>query len=214
MAVALRTERTAARAFTELQEAQAAAAMASAQREDERAQLRLVHNGPLTTLMMALHGAEQRPSEVIRRRAAVTLEALSHLTEGARAEDAAVGLDERLAQIVVWYEPSLKITADLQGCSVPVPVAEAFVGAAAEAVENIVRYAGTDRATILLRDRERVVSVTIADQGRGFDLAQVSAFGFGLREDLAGRMTAIGGGADLSSGPGAGTVVHLEWRRG
>ena len=78
MAVALRTERNAARAFTQLQEAQAAAALASARREDERAQLRFVHNGPLTTLTMALHGAPTA-GNVIRRRAAVTLVALSRL---------------------------------------------------------------------------------------------------------------------------------------
>jgi len=213
MAVALRTERNAARAFTQLQEAQAAAALASARREDERAQLRLVHNGPLTTLTMALHGGARRPSVVIRRRAEVALEALSQLTADPGVRNAAVRLDERLAQVVIWYEPLLRITADLQADSVPSDVAEAFVGATAEALENIVRYAGTDRATVQLCSQEGVVAATVTDQGRGFDQTQESAFGFGLREDLSGRMAAVGGVASVHSGAGAGTVVLLEWRR-
>ena len=55
MVAAMRVERIALRAFLGLQEAQATAALALARREDERAQLRMVHNGPLTMLTMALH---------------------------------------------------------------------------------------------------------------------------------------------------------------
>jgi signal transduction histidine kinase len=57
------------------------------------------------------------------------------------------------------------------------------------------------------------VRVTVADQGRGFDPAQVSGLGFGLREDLAGRMAAAEGSFAVRSRPGAGTQVHLEWAR-
>ena len=213
MAVALRTERNAARAFTQLQETQAAAALAAARRADERAQLRLVHNGPLTTLMMALHGGAQRPSAVSRQRAAVALEALSQLTADPGAQNAELRLDERLAQVVIWYEPPLRITADLQAGSVPSDVAEAFAGATAEALENIVRYAGTDSATVQLCNQDGVVEVTVTDQGRGYDQAHESAFGFGLREDLSGRMAAVGGVASVHSRAGAGTAVLLEWRR-
>jgi hypothetical protein len=213
MAVALRTERGAVSAFTDLQEAQAAAALASAQREDERAQLRLVHNGPLTTLTMALNASPERLGEVLRRNAAATLEALPQLAAETNAGDGEVRLDEQLAQVVLWYEPPLTITAGLRACSVPAAVAEAFAGAVREALENIVRYAGTQRATAELRDREYAVQVTVADQGRGFDTAQLSGRGFGLREDLVGRMAAVGGSATVCSSPGAGTVVDLEWRR-
>ena len=85
MAAAMRIERTAVSSFTRLQEAQASAALDLAKREDERAQLRLVHNGPLTTLTMALHstaaepgatgdsGATGAPSVALRRRVATRI---------------------------------------------------------------------------------------------------------------------------------------------
>jgi Histidine kinase-, DNA gyrase B-, and HSP90-like ATPase len=213
MAVALRTERGAVRAFTSLQRAQAAAELAAVQREDERAQLRLVHNGPLTVLTMALHANAERPSGVLRRRAAATLAALPHLTATAAANGVQMRLDERLAQIMAWYEPSLTITADLPPCSVPAHIADAFTGAAAEALENVVRYAGTRRATAILTEADDVVRVTVTDQGRGFDPDRPPGPGFGLREDLAGRMAAAGGNATVHSAPGEGTVVQLEWHR-
>jgi hypothetical protein len=94
MAVAMRAEREAVRSFLRLQEAQAAADFAFARREDERAQLRMVHNGPLTTLTMALHAAD-RPTATLRHRAAAVLDALPALTaadamppEGARSASA------------------------------------------------------------------------------------------------------------------------------
>jgi len=213
MAVAMRTERGAVRAFTGLQRAQAAAELAAAQREDERAQLRLVHNGPLTVLTMALHAGAKRPSGVLRHRAAATLTELPHLTAADAVNGVQARLDERLAQIMVWYEPPLTITADLPPCSVPAHIAEAFAGAAAEALENVVRYAGTQRVTAELEDTDRVVRVTVTDQGRGFDPDRPPGPGFGLREDLAGRMAAVGGSATVRSAPGEGTVVQLEWPR-
>ncbi len=213
MGVALRTERAAVRDFTHLQGAQAAAAFASARREDERAQLRQVHNGPLTTLTMALNASPERLGEVLRRHAAATFKALPQLAAETAIGDGDVPLDERLAQVVVSYEPPLTITADLQPCSVPADKAEAFAGAVREALENIERHAGTQRATVELREIEHAVWVTVVDRGHGFDLDQVAGLSFGLREDLTGRMAAIGGSATVRSSPRAGTRVDLEWQR-
>ena len=213
MIVALRTERAAVGAFTHLQKTQAAAALAAAQREDERAQLRLVHNGPLTTLTMALHASPERLGEPLRRHAAITLKSLPKLVAENGAGDGEVRLDEQLAQVVVSYEPPLRITANLQVCSAPEDIAEAFVGAVREALENVVRYAGTRHATAELRDDHGAVRVRVADRGRGFDTTQSSSKGFGLREDLAGRMGAVGGSATVRSNPGKGTTVELAWRR-
>jgi signal transduction histidine kinase len=123
-----------------------------------------------------------------------------------------IRLDERLTKVTSWYE-ALDVAADLQPCLVPADIADAFAGAVAEALENVVRYAGTQHAAVLLRDQQDVVQVTVTDQGRGFEPALVSGHGFGLREDLAGRMAAASGSSAVRSRPGAGTEVHLEWAR-
>ena len=221
MAVAVRIERSAVRAFTALRETQAAAVVATARRAADLAQLRLVHNGPLSMLTMAWHACAGRPGEVLRRRAAATLAALPALDAlPAGAGEPVPGvpggtarLDEQLAQVVTWYEPPLTVIADLAACSVPAEVAEAFTGAAMEALENTVRYAATERAWLELREQDRVVRVTITDRGRGFDPARLTGASFGLREALAGKMAAAGGAAVIRTAPGAGTRVRLEWSR-
>jgi signal transduction histidine kinase len=213
MIIVLRGERSAVRAFAELDEARAAATLAAARRQDERAHSRMVHNGPLTILMMALHAEAERPSEIVRRRAAEALDALRNMAAVADAGTGETRLDDRLAKVTAWYQ-ALEVGVDLQPCLVPSDIAEAFAGAVAEALENVVRYAGTQRAAVQLRDQQEVVRVTVSDQGRGFDPAQVRGLGFGLREDLAGRMAAAGGSSAVRSRPGEGTEVHLEWARG
>ena len=213
MMIAMRTERTAVASFADLERAQAAATLASARREAERAQMRLVHNGPLTTLTMALHADALWPGRVLSQRAAAALDTLPQLAASPGIDATEVRLDERLAQVVVWYEPMLSVTASLQACSVTLAIAEAFAGAVAEALENIVRYAATQRATVSLRDQENAVTVTVADQGRGFYPGELPGLGFGLREDLVGRMSAVGATAVVNSAPGVGTAVHMEWRR-
>jgi len=149
---------------------------------------------------------------MVRRRAAEAVATLRDMTVTTTSTSAGQArLDERLARVTAWYEV-LEVAADLEPCLVPADVADAFAGAVAEALENVVRYAGTERTAIVLRDENNVVRVTVADEGRGFEPALVS--GFGLREDLEGRMAAARGSSVVRSRPGAGTEVHLEWDRG
>jgi hypothetical protein len=213
MVVAMRAERGAVRVFSQLEDEQARAGVAAARREEERLQQSMVHNGPLTVLAMALHAGGEPLSSMLRQRAAVTRERLLQLAAEAPADDGAARLDEYLAQSVFWYQPSLKITADLPPCSVPAAVAGAFAEAAAEALENVVRHARTDQARIELREDGRSVQVSVTDPGCGFDTARVPAYGSGLRKGLPGTMAAAGGSAAVISAPGAGTTVRLEWRR-
>jgi hypothetical protein len=213
MAVAMRAERGAVRVFTELEAEQEAAQVAAARREEERLRQAVIHNGPLTVLAMALHADGDQASTTLRHRAAQARATLLELAAGARADRAAARLDEHLAQPVLWYQAALKITAVLPACSVPAGVAEAFAEAAAEALENIVRHARTSQARIELRDDGSRVQVRVADTGSGFDATRLPAYGFGLRTGLPARMAAVGGCATVSSAPGRGTVVLLEWPR-
>ncbi|MET8837871.1 hypothetical protein ABZV78_28715, partial [Micromonospora sp. NPDC004540] len=49
------------------------------------------------------------------------------------------------------------------------------------------------------------------DDGPGFDPASVPAHRYGLRESIHGRMSTVGGRAEVTSAPGAGTRIRLEW---
>jgi signal transduction histidine kinase len=97
----------------------------------------------------------------------------------------------------------------------PFDVASAIAGAVQEALNNVRRHAGTDRAAVLLSGDSQALRVDIIDEGKGFsvnDGASGSATRRGLRESVLGRMSRVGGVATITSVEGAGTVVRLEWQ--
>jgi signal transduction histidine kinase len=82
---------------------------------------------------------------------------------------------------------------------------------AQEAITNAVRHGEADTITISLHYDPSFVSLSIRDNGRGFDPAAVLANGighFGLRS-LRARATKIGARPDIQSAPGQGTVITM-----
>jgi two-component system sensor histidine kinase UhpB len=77
-----------------------------------------------------------------------------------------------------------------------------------EALSNVVRHAGTGRATVRLQADTEMLQMKVEDDGRGFDatsaLARSNSIGLqGMHE----RATALGGELAIESAPGAGTRV-------
>ncbi len=93
--------------------------------------------------------------------------------------------------------------------AVPQPVLGAIAGAGAEALTNVAKHAGVERATVLARRDPAGVQVFIADEGVGPGPAPG---GFGVSASIRERMQAVGGSALIGPGPrDRGTVVLLEW---
>jgi len=83
------------------------------------------------------------------------------------------------------------------------------------AIDNVRRHCGaTTRAWVLVDDEGAAVTVTIRDDGPGIPagrLAQAVAEGrLGVSQSISGRLKDLGGSADISSTPGAGTEVRLR----
>jgi signal transduction histidine kinase len=87
-------------------------------------------------------------------------------------------------------------------------IAEALYRVAQEALNNIVRHAGATRADVHLRCTPGQASLTIRDNGAGFDTTQPRR-GLGLA-NMEERMMALGGRLVLESQTGIGTVVLAE----
>jgi signal transduction histidine kinase len=88
----------------------------------------------------------------------------------------------------------------------PAAVEAAAYFVCSEALANIGKYADASRAAIEVNRRDRTVSVSVTDDGRGG--ASMDA-GFGLR-GLADRVEALGGRLLVDSRLGEGTVVSAE----
>jgi two-component system sensor histidine kinase UhpB len=83
---------------------------------------------------------------------------------------------------------------------------------AQEALTNVAKHAGTDRAEVRLAGRGGWVVLTIADAGRGFDAegargTAATAPGFGLK-GMRDRVECSAGRFTLRSAPGSGTRVE------
>lgn len=84
----------------------------------------------------------------------------------------------------------------------------ALCDATREALVNIAKHAGVDRAVVTARSTGTGTEVTVRDQGTGFDpLAPPS--GFGLRQSIEGRLAEAGGTVSIWSAPGRGTRVTM-----
>ena len=81
---------------------------------------------------------------------------------------------------------------------------------AQEALTNISKHAQPGKVDIELSDKEGVLTLEVADNGRGMDATgrnKPKAFGLkGLQE----RARTVGGWLDISSRPGQGTSVILS----
>ena len=83
--------------------------------------------------------------------------------------------------------------------------------AAQEALSNATKHAEAKAITVTLRQEDHRVVLTIADDGRGFDVAahQRGATSLGMLT-MTERAEALGGHASVRSAPGEGTEVTIE----
>ena len=88
-----------------------------------------------------------------------------------------------------------------------------MVHAAREAVVNVAKHAGTQRADVFAETSDTAVDVFVRDRGAGFDLATVATDRQGVRNSIVDRMSRHGGRADVRSAPGDGTEVRLHMPR-
>ena len=121
--------------------------------------------------------------------------AVEDLAAGLRAQGTAVEVD---------------VPADL---AVAPASEELLYRAAAEALRNVSAHAGASAVSVRVGVADARARLTVEDDGRGFDAAtrarrrEEGHLGLALVEDLAAH---LGGGAQVRSSSGAGTVVEVE----
>lgn len=96
------------------------------------------------------------------------------------------------------------------GERLPAEVATVLFRVTQEALTNIGKHAGARQVRITLQQDAEGLRLSVADDGRGFDLQAVQLDprrGIGLR-NMRERLEAIGGTLHLHSSPGAGTIVE------
>lgn len=214
--VAVRNAEAVDTATRELRDATARSAASRARAQEEIRLDALVHDEVMSTLFYASRG-DARLDESVRTQARKALDGLERLRGGRTELEAGVSPDEfvtRLRAVVlgtsidVGFDARVTRTAPLPG-----DVASAFAEATGEAVRNSLQHAGeaaSRRVTVVVDDRG--IEVRIYDTGIGFDVRDVPPHRLGILVSIRGRLATIPDGrAHVTSYPGAGTLVTLEW---
>lgn len=205
-----RAARRADRIAAEAERSRRDALVAAAVRADERELANALHDTAATTLLMVGTGQVRDGAGWLTAQARRDLDRL-------RSDNTAAALAPGRADLVGLLRATVAttpLTVDVTvPDSLPLPsgVARAIADATGEALTNVRRHAGTDRAAVRLSGNPQAVRLDIADDGAGFVPGDVPATRRGLRESVLGRLHRAGGTATITSAPGAGTVVRLEW---
>jgi len=86
---------------------------------------------------------------------------------------------------------------------------DAVVDATQEALTNVAKHAGVDTAVVRAGATTRDLTVSVVDQGRGFDPDRVSR-GTGIERSIRARIAEQGGCVRIDSAVGAGTYVEIS----
>ncbi len=180
---------------------------------------RNLHDGAqqrLVTLALTLRMARSRLGDDAEGAAALLTDAgeeltaaLDELRELAHGLHPALltdrGLAPALSALAARAPFPVELSVELSS-RLPEAVEAAAYYLASEALANAAKHADPSAATITVRLRGGVASIEIADDGAGG--ADVAG-GSGLR-GLVDRVEAIGGRLEITSPPGAGTVLRAE----
>ena len=134
-------------------------------------------------------------------------------------------LDDLLHQLseAVTGREGIPVTTMVEGeCVLPPNVHVAVYRIAQEALNNVVKHARADQASVSLRctsmppalaggERQQMrVELIVEDDGRGFDQARVPLdhLGLGIMRE---RAQSVGAALEIDSAPGSGTRITMIW---
>jgi NarL family two-component system sensor histidine kinase LiaS len=122
------------------------------------------------------------------------------------------GLAEAIQSYAADWSRQSKIAAEVRtrGAGALAPAAEhALVRVTQEALANVARHSHATAVTLALELADDAATLTIADNGRGFD-ASTTSRGVGL-DSMRERLEALGGRLSVNSSPGAGTTIKAYY---
>lgn len=179
-------------------------------RAAEQAWMNALHDTAATTLLMVGLGQGSEGGELLRRQAQEDLRII-HDREEALAEY--LDLAQAIGAAIGELAGTVRLHCQTMG-RLPAKVARTMAQATREAVMNAANHAKCQQITVSIgpgTHHGTGAKVVIADNGQGFDEALVPNSRRGVRQSIRGRMSDIGGSAEILSAAASGTTVTLRW---
>jgi signal transduction histidine kinase len=204
LGVLAETERAARRS-----QAAEVTARATAQRRAEYA--RTVHDEVLSVLTAAMR-FDGTPPRVLRHEAthavAVIESAAPAVPTGTvPVADAVTGL----RQVLQGVDPGTEVAVRWHAGDLQAEPLDVVTLAAAEAVRNSARHAGSAPRWVEIDAGPDLLRVAVHDGGHGFRPERAPADRLGVRQSIVGRMAALPGGRCVIDSGRTGTRVELSW---
>jgi PAS domain S-box-containing protein len=237
-AAAALIERTDELEYRTAQLSQLASDLTLAEQHAREQLAKTLHDGLQQLLLIAVINLDQQVKRDVqqgRDSAELLLLAKSHLDEAITAARSlsfelfppvlqTSGLPAALAWLGDWardkYRVDVRVTADPLANSARKDVRTLLFESVRELILNAVKHAKVEEVEVnLALDPDDMLSVTVTDQGAGFDpagfvdRAKTGHAGLGLFS-IRERLTLLGGRFDIDSAPGRGTRFHLIAPRG
>ncbi|POH69296.1 MULTISPECIES: sensor histidine kinase [Cryobacterium] len=192
--------------------------------EVERVQVdSLVHDSVLAALLSAAAAGTPKAAELAATMAEDAIARLNEAGSLPATDDSLVlfsTLKDRIRAFADRFdEPIEFIDCEAERLSLPAHAGEALYAASAQAIVNSIQHAAVpgDPVTRSVRMNSNLLGgcvIEIADSGVGFDPATVPSERLGLRISIRERVAKAGGVVQVSSGPGRGTSILIEWPLG
>jgi signal transduction histidine kinase len=188
--------------------------------EAERVQVdAIVHDSVLTTLLSAARAFTPEAKELA---ATMAGNAIGHLREAvAVAPDSEATVSgELVAQRITSAAESMSQSFEVRvhnltgtWCQIPVHVAEAAYSATVQAMVNSLQHAGSgvERWVDITSRGHASFAIEIGDRGAGFDPDLIPTERLGVRVSILERVSSAGGRATITTAPGEGAVIALDW---
>ncbi len=170
-----------------------------------------LHDSVLQMLALIQKAADD-PVEVTRLARKTERDLRSWLFGDERAARDSVAARVRAIESDVEADYAVRVETVLVGDAPVTEAHEALVLAAREAVVNAAKWSGAPVVSVFAEIAPGEMSLYVRDRGRGFDPDAVGDDHHGVAHSIVERVARAGGVARVTSRPGEGTEVELQWR--
>ena len=140
---------------------------------------------------------------------------LRGLVAAGPARPAPGGTADLRSELAACGRSGVTVTGPAEPVLLPAAVAAAVTAAVGAALDNVATHAGDGaKAWVFVEDEPHGVTVTVRDDGAGFEPARLAAAAaegrLGVAASIRGRIRDVGGSVSVTSAPGEGTEVELR----